>query len=201
MKTILLIDADGQAHDIFITTIKAKYTDLRPVATNDAITALRILDENPKDVEIVVMDMFIDGMDAFDLFERLLKEKTKILVTARSHMLQENRAKKIRQLGAVMIMNPYVPEKLFEEINKLRSNVTTGERPKMEQVEKGDMTPFVSATILAELAEQSGQNIKSVQDSFSMLKSFDEVAEACDKCGSMDVKAYVNKILTENYNA
>jgi len=118
MKTILLIDADERGHEIFINVIKAKYTDLRPVATNDAITGLRLIDENPDDVAACVMDLFIDGMDSLELFQRLQKEKVKILVTARSHMLNEMRAKKVRQLGGAMILNPYLPEKLIEEIAK-----------------------------------------------------------------------------------
>jgi len=69
----------------------------------------------------------------------------------------------------------------------------------MEETVPGEKTPHVNDIILHELAEMSGQPFQSVKDSFEMLKSFDEVAEACSKCGTTDVKIYVTKILAENF--
>lgn len=190
-KTILVVEDEQAIREFVIINLQRAGYQVLEAGTGE--TALRIYDEHEDEIQIVLLDIMMPGMDGFAVC-RKLREKSKtlgiIMLTARTQELDK--------VGGLMIgaddyvTKPFSPSELVARVDALyrRLNLESAEARHENEIASGN---FVLNT-KSRTFYRDGQTIELTQMEYQIIKYFMENPETALSRGDI-----LNHVWGEDY--
>jgi two-component system cell cycle sensor histidine kinase/response regulator CckA len=98
-RRVLLVDDDELIQELMVTMLEILGYD--PVLASDGPTALKLYGTQPGEIELVILDMQMPGMDGLEVFRRLKKIDSSVSVVICSGFAKEQKIQQACQEGAL----------------------------------------------------------------------------------------------------
>lgn len=122
MKTILYVDDEESLTYVFQQLAMSR--GLKCITSNEPKQALRFFPEKKDEIDILVLDVQMPGMNGIELFRELRKIRPDIptiFMSARSISFFSDLQELIKKLDIDFVGKPYEPAAIFDLINAMTS--------------------------------------------------------------------------------